>query len=130
MTATLTATVDWDQAACLKAEPETFFPENGGPVDEAKRICCHCPIRQECLEYALTHSNENQHGVWGGLSARERKTLRAMAGMGGKPPVECGTPSGYQRHKDRSEDACEPCRRARNEQKNQWRRDAKLRGAA
>lgn len=120
---------DWrNRAACLSADPELFFPEKGGPGDEAKRICGLCEVRQDCLDFALTLASEEQHGIWGGLSARERKRIRAMAGASVRPSVECGTPSGYQRHKDRGEDACDPCRRVRNEQKNEWRR--RQRGAA
>jgi WhiB family redox-sensing transcriptional regulator len=30
-----------------------------------------CPVRQDCLEAALVR--DESYGVWGGLSARERK---------------------------------------------------------
>ena len=42
-------------------------------VNHAKRVCQGCPVRQECLEYALT--TPDQWGVWGGLSERERRVI-------------------------------------------------------
>lgn len=62
------------KAKCLQAEPETFFPDKGGSVREAKRLCAACPVRRDCLAYALEH--DERHGVWGGFSERERRKLR------------------------------------------------------
>lgn len=41
------------EAACLKADPNIFFPEKGGSTREAKRICSSCEVRQECLGFSL-----------------------------------------------------------------------------
>jgi WhiB family redox-sensing transcriptional regulator len=75
-----TPSADWrSRSACLDENPELFFPVGTtGPavtqVDEAKRICGGCEVRAQCLEWAL---QENQdHGVWGGLSEDERRSLR------------------------------------------------------
>ena len=75
-----TAPADWrSRSACLTENPELFFPiGTTGPavtqVDEAKRVCGQCQVRNECLTWAL---EENQdHGVWGGLSEDERRSLR------------------------------------------------------
>ena len=40
---------------------------------EAKDICAECPVREPCLEYALTV--REKHGVWGGRTERERRRL-------------------------------------------------------
>ena len=72
-------TLPWaSEAKCLHAEPDTFFPEKGGSTREAKRICVDCPVRDECLEFAL--ANDERFGIWGGLSERERRRLRRRAG--------------------------------------------------
>ena len=63
-----------DRALCAQTDPEAFFPEKGGSTREAKRICMSCPVRQECLEYALAH--DERFGIWGGLSERERRRLK------------------------------------------------------
>jgi WhiB family redox-sensing transcriptional regulator len=62
------------QALCVETDPELFFPSPGRAATEAKRICESCPVREQCLQYALT--NQEIHGIWGGLSPRERDALR------------------------------------------------------
>lgn len=57
-------------AVCAQVDPELYFPEPGAPTAPAKRICAGCPVRVECLDYALTA--REAHGVFGGLSAQER----------------------------------------------------------
>jgi WhiB family redox-sensing transcriptional regulator len=39
----------------------------------AKDICQSCPVLGECREYAL--QIREPHGVWGGLSENERRSL-------------------------------------------------------
>ena len=65
------------EAKCLDADPEAFFPEKGGSTREAKRICAICPVREECLDYALAH--DERFGIWGGLSERERRRAKRMS---------------------------------------------------
>jgi len=65
------------EAKCLDADPEAFFPEKGGSTREAKRICSACPVRNECLEHALT--NDERFGIWGGLSERERRRMKRFS---------------------------------------------------
>ncbi len=74
---------EWmDKAKCRNLPPETFFPSDGLGVEAAQRICHGCPVKQECLEYAL--ANHIDHGVWGGASERERRRIlrrRRLAGV-------------------------------------------------
>jgi WhiB family redox-sensing transcriptional regulator len=67
---------DWRQrAACIHYVGEVdFFPARGESVREAKAVCAICPVREECLEYAL--ETNVLCGVWGGLSERERRQVR------------------------------------------------------
>ena len=58
---------------CASREPSTFFPSDGVGVEVARRICSDCPVKEPCLEYALT--NRIDHGVWGGCSERERRRI-------------------------------------------------------
>jgi WhiB family redox-sensing transcriptional regulator len=60
-------------------DPELFFPVGTtGPaeaqVQSAKAICALCPVREECLQWALDTAQDA--GVWGGLSEEERRALR------------------------------------------------------
>lgn len=72
---------DWrERALCAQTDPDAFFPEKGGSAQPAKRVCAVCPVRAECLEYALRR--DERFGIWGGLSERERRKLkRAGAGV-------------------------------------------------
>ena len=63
-----------ERGLCAQTDPEAFFPEKGGSTREAKRVCAGCPVRLQCLEYAL--GNDERFGIWGGLSERERRRLR------------------------------------------------------
>lgn len=60
-------------ASCRSADPEIFFSAADDSVAEAIRICRGCPVRQECLEWAiLTHA---RYGVWGGMTERQRRRV-------------------------------------------------------
>lgn len=68
------APTDWyDDAACRDADTDVFFPVSESQSDAAKAICAVCPVREECLEYALEVRPGD--GVWGGLTATERHRL-------------------------------------------------------
>jgi WhiB family redox-sensing transcriptional regulator len=63
-------------AAC-KGEPVTvFFPDEEEHTDysQARRICAGCPVRDECLGFALKLNIG--HGMFGGLSPRQRAIVR------------------------------------------------------
>jgi WhiB family redox-sensing transcriptional regulator len=78
--------MDWlDGGRCIRVkDPDIFFPPRDKErysviAAEAKSYCFGangknpCPVRQECLWYAVSH--DEQHGIWGGLSHRERNAL-------------------------------------------------------
>ena len=62
------------RAACRGADLSVFFPGRGESAGPARQICAGCPVRQSCLEYALSHGIT--HGIWGGLTERDRRPLR------------------------------------------------------
>ena len=68
-----------NRAACLDEDPELFFPiGNTGPafeqIEEAKLICGRCEVVEPCLKWAIEFGQDA--GVWGGLSAEERRSLK------------------------------------------------------
>lgn len=77
---------DWRQRlACADEDPELWFPladanQHGQAVairtqtEQAKAICADCPVRQKCLDWALTYPEK--HGIWGGLTEEERAAMR------------------------------------------------------
>lgn len=66
------------EAACQGADTEAYFREVGEVQrDErrmVKRICASCPVRTECLEYAIKY---NMQGWWGGLSQHDRVAIKS-----------------------------------------------------
>ncbi len=71
---------DWRKdAACQGCDVELFFPVGvTGPavaqIEAAKAVCGNCPVRAECLDFALATNQEC--GVWGGATEEERRRLR------------------------------------------------------
>lgn len=74
------------QGLCRFEPPATFFPSDGVGVEVAKRICATCPVKAECLEYAL--DNRIDHGVWGGTSERQRRRLLKKRRVAGAPLLQ------------------------------------------
>ena len=65
------------RAGCTGYPTEWFFPPAGPPGEgaiEARRLCAGCPVRAECLAYALEAPEEV--GIWGGTTANERAATR------------------------------------------------------
>jgi WhiB family redox-sensing transcriptional regulator len=79
------------RALCAQTDPEAFFPGQGEPTAAAKAVCMRCPVRGECLAYAL---ERDEHGVWGGLSERERRALRRARRAESAPVAEPVEPEG------------------------------------
>jgi WhiB family redox-sensing transcriptional regulator len=80
------ATNSWEygwqwRAACRGDDAGLFFAPNQPETREerevrernAKAICAVCPVRAECLEYAVRIREPN--GIWGGLNELERRRL-------------------------------------------------------
>ncbi|MGH8993328.1 MAG: WhiB family transcriptional regulator [Acidimicrobiia bacterium] len=63
------------KGSCRGSDPRIFYPpsDDDGVAESAKKICAECPVRKPCLEFAL--STREKHGVWGGLTERERRRV-------------------------------------------------------
>ena len=67
---------EYEAPLCAQVGGDLWFPEVGGDttiVLRAKNICKLCTHRLECAEWGI---NNERHGVWGGLTAVERKNIR------------------------------------------------------
>lgn len=72
-----TATTWMADAACAHHPDDLWFPTRGAQEEDlalAYAICDTCPVRDECLAYALDQNIT--FGVWGGKSGAERRALR------------------------------------------------------
>lgn len=61
---------------CQEIDGELWFPESGGESYEqrrAKKFCEECPVKAECLNFAIV--NREEYGIWGGLTVRERQKI-------------------------------------------------------
>ena len=65
---------NWEsRGACRSAEADLFFASGVTQEYRAKAVCRLCSVRWDCLAYALAYRVE--HGVWGGLTDRERRKI-------------------------------------------------------
>lgn len=77
---------DWrQQARCRGLDTEIFYRPDGvtrsvraARERTAKAICAICPVRQQCLDWAL--ATQEPAGIWGGLTPEERGIARRIAG--------------------------------------------------
>jgi WhiB family redox-sensing transcriptional regulator len=63
-----------DRAACRGTDTEIFFPANAEEEAEALSICATCPVRAQCLDYAVR--NRETYGIWGGTTPEQRRRMR------------------------------------------------------
>ena len=89
------------QARCTDSglDADEWFPVSPG-AHEARReaaaaiaICQACPVRSQCLAISLRHWDIGQHGVWGGMVAAERASLRRqmLADRADAPSLPAGS---------------------------------------
>jgi WhiB family redox-sensing transcriptional regulator len=73
---------DWRALArCAEIDPDLWFAVGAREHKLAKKVCRACPVRTECLEYAMDVPVD--HGIWGGMTERERRRYRRLAGSAG-----------------------------------------------
>ena len=73
---------------CTTADPELFqpFESQTDLVGAAKSLCHRCPIKRQCLRFAL--DNPGEVGIWGGTTESERVEMRA-----GRAPARVTVPA-------------------------------------
>lgn len=82
---------EWQQhGLCREMDPEFFFPQRGEDSDAAKAVCAGCPVQSECRDYALDMGEK--HGIWGGLSERQRQPIRRQLNGQIRECLGCGRP--------------------------------------
>lgn len=59
-------------AACKGKDLQPFFSTKSADKDSATKICSICPVKGECLDYALVF---DLSGTWGGLTELQRTRM-------------------------------------------------------
>ena len=90
------ATGGWrEDAACLDVPSEVFFPEIGNLenherlaelTSRALSICGSCPVVSDCRNFVREAGAAIPYGVWGGLTAKQRRQERRNPHTNGTPP--------------------------------------------
>ena len=62
------------QAACRGQGPQEFVRGPKSDYGATRELCWSCPVRAECLEFAL--KDESLTGLWGGTTDVERRLIR------------------------------------------------------
>ena len=77
------------EAACLGLPVNLFFPHQKADAEfvprEIIRICADCPVREECLDYALRM--DQNVGLWAGTTPGQRAVIRQRTGITVEKPV-------------------------------------------
>lgn len=76
--------IEWmNRAECLDVDLTVFFPETPHVFKDAYKIareyCESCPVREECLEWAVSTEAEtstNSFGMYGGRTPEQRRAIR------------------------------------------------------
>src|SRR6266542_3455594 len=78
---------DWEEpgvqrATCRSIGVSAFFPEIGEDWQQAMKVCAQCPVRLQCLDYAMRMeagaSSKTRMGIWGGMTPGKRKRYEAQ----------------------------------------------------
>lgn len=81
-----------DSAVCSQTNPEVFFPGLGMTYSDARTFCGSCIVRSNCLEKAMAEEGAaysgDRHGMFGGLTPRERYTLYLERNDSAEPKAE------------------------------------------
>jgi WhiB family redox-sensing transcriptional regulator len=110
-------------ALCAEYPREWWFPERGASTEPAKAICAKCLVRAECLDYAMGNFEARTFGVWGGLSAAERRALpRTAAPSSARTHCEQGHPLERYEYRGRVLVRCRVCRAERRREEYRRRR--------
>ena len=72
MTAAVMDALDWQRrGACRGINRDIFFPDDI-PDPRALALCHRCPVKEACLDWALSH---DEVGIWGGLTDEQRTAI-------------------------------------------------------
>lgn len=96
MKALLVSPATWEALAPCREDPDAWFPGKGGNGNNERplAICGGCPVKQQCLDKALSFPTHQDRGIWGATTEMQRREIRvgrltveqAWAGQGRLSP--------------------------------------------
>lgn len=110
---------EWRLRAACRSLPDLDAPFATDDRLQADfiRVCQHCPVRTDCLEFALACNDAD--GIYGGLTVDQRRIVQRRRG---RPPLPCGTDAGYRRHRRHGEVPCGSCSAAHSRTTAEYQR--------
>lgn len=75
--------VQWWFPDLITRNPREIRMQMKANAEKALIICNHCQVKDPCREYALEWE---MHGIWGGMTERERKEYRLLHNIAFKRP--------------------------------------------
>lgn len=71
----------FSEAACVSEPEDAMFPFDGDEagIEYAKGVCRRCPVREACLNEALSRNESS--GIWGGTDPGERRAMKRAAAI-------------------------------------------------
>lgn len=77
---------EFEQAVCAEVGEYYFYlddkdergPDSLRDYNIAKKLCNQCPHKNDCAEWGI---NNEAHGMWGGLTPKERYAQRQKRGL-------------------------------------------------
>lgn len=117
---------DWARRGACRDKPnEWWFPGRGEDVRKAVSVCTSCPVRVECLEYALR--TKQPYGIWGGVDMLRPWKKTPVGETWDLTCVRCEVPFRAPAVSGSQPELCDECRIA-NRRESSRRRNVRYRG--
>lgn len=81
---------EWTELANCKGKTAEMFPKGHKDITYiagARKLCRDCPVKQECLEYALQFPATDMHGVWAEHTPRQLGAEQKRRGLSPSKPT-------------------------------------------
>lgn len=76
--------VEWRDEANCKGQTNAMFPKDYKDITYipyARSLCRNCPVKTDCMDYALEFPAADMHGVWAGLTPRQLAAEQRKRGI-------------------------------------------------
>lgn len=74
----------WMVKAACRGKTDLMFPKSFNDksyVTQARALCRECPVREQCLDYAVQFVASDMHGIWAGCTSAQLAREQRKRGM-------------------------------------------------